>query len=568
MFATKRDRRKKHKATFSFGSSSGASANLPSNMEANLPELFAILRMKQQALSDTEANGCMTGWSAHKHSLKGELPMLPARMPSTPYSHWSSPDSTSVLDRKDYELNILGDRENGTTSICVDQIREPLPLTDDDAADIVSHLRAVLLENGPSQEEDLLKALQPEQARRVLAAYNTLTDFLDGHPGFKRKDEDLLSFIYYVDPDDDDEGDDDCYYTSPTADLCNGLSTLAVGAKNAAGYQSDSQVVSDSGAQSVRTSSPCSTSYLSAIEGEDEEENDEKGKKPGCKDDSTQTPLPPHRQSLGTQAVQPTHNAESQTEGSELDQITELELQLRKRDTKIFELQERLACIQEEHVRKMQKLRLRYETLQNESLGPTMQHEVNQKSRSSSSSKEKVQVGEEEEEEKGNEEPEEAAPEIGQAEDEREQDRPHQQPAPMLPRRSPPACIELEEELHALSIEPRPKQAPSVDHKVKRPAERPRVPEFYDLYWRMEQAAASSDVESMWSSRGGSPTKSKTELQIAKIVMMLKKKKPDYSEQELRRHVDCVRQSQGGFSRMTFNHIVALVLGHMQNNMQ
>ncbi|XP_075748685.1 uncharacterized protein LOC142814231 isoform X2 [Rhipicephalus microplus] len=229
-------------------------------------------------------------------------------------------------------------------------------------------------------------------------------------------------------------------------------------------------------------------------------------------------------------------------------QITELELQLRNRDAKIFELQEKLACIQEEHVRKMQKLHLRYETLQNESLGPTMQHEVNKKSRSSSNSEEKVQVGEEEEEEKENEEPEEAAPE-------------------MLPRRSPPACIELEEELHALSIEPRPKQAPSVDHKVKRP-ERPQVPEFYDLYWRMEQAAASSDVESMWSSRGGSPTKSKTELQIAKIVMMLKKKKPDYSEQELRRHVDCVRQSQGGFSRMTFNHIVALVLGHMQNNMQ
>ncbi|KAL3220508.1 hypothetical protein MRX96_029786 [Rhipicephalus microplus] len=422
MFATKRDRRKKHKATFSFGSSSGASANLPSNMEANLPELFAILRMKQQALGDTEANGCMTGWSAHEHSLKGELPMLPARMPSTPYSDWSSPDSTSVLDS-------------------VDQIPEPLPLTDDDAADIV----------------------------RPWQGGCGLEDFLDGHPGFKHKDEDLLSFIYYVDPDDDDEGDDDCYYTSPAADLCNGLSTLAVGSKNAAGYQSDSPVDSDSGAQSVRTSSPCSTSYLSAIEGENEEEDDEKGKKPGCKDDSTQTPLPPHRQSLGTQAVQPTHNAESQTEGSELDQITELELQLRKRDAKIFELQERLACIQEEHVRKMQKLHLRYETLQNESLGPTMQHEVNQKSRSSSNSEEKVQVGEEEEEEKENEEPEEAAPEIGQAEDEREQDRPQQQPAPMLPRRSPPACIELEEELHALSIEPRTKEAPSVDHKVKRP---------------------------------------------------------------------------------------------------
>ncbi|XP_075737913.1 uncharacterized protein LOC119175651 isoform X3 [Rhipicephalus microplus] len=352
-------------------------------------------------------------------------------------------------------------------------------------------------------------------------------------------------------------------------EACSTVPSESDRVQNAAGYQSDSPVDSDSGAQSVRTSSPCTTSYLTAIEGEDEEEDDEKGKKPGCKDDSTQTPLPPYGQSLGTQAVQPTQNAESQTEGSELDEITEVELQLRKRDIEIFELQERLACIQEEHVRKMQKLHLRYETLQKESLGPTMQHEVNQKSRSSSSSEEKVQVGEEEEEEKENEEPEEAAPEIGQAEDEREQDWPQQQPAPMLPRRSPPAGIKLEEELHALSIEPRPKQAPSVDHEVKRPAERPQVPEFYDLYWRMEQAAASSDVESMCSSHGGSPTKSKTEeLQIGKIILMLKKKKPDYSEQELRRHVDCVRQSQGGFSRMTFNHIVALVLGHMQNSVQ
>uniref|UniRef100_A0A224YL50 Uncharacterized protein n=1 Tax=Rhipicephalus zambeziensis TaxID=60191 RepID=A0A224YL50_9ACAR len=575
--ATKRERRKKLKATLSFGSSSGASANLPSNMQANLPELFAILKMKQQALGD-EADGSMTGWSAHKQSLKDELLMFPATTHSAPYSAQSSPDSTAVSDGKEYELNILGDGENGTTSICVEETVDQMPepqLTEDDTTDIVSQLQAVLLEYGPSQEEDLLKALKPEQARRVLAAYNTLTDFLDGHPGFKRKDEDLLSFIYYVDPDEDDEGDDDdCYYTSPTADLCNGLSALAVSAKDA-GYQFHSPVDSDSGSQSVCTSSSCSTSYQSAME-EEEEDDDGKGRKPGCKDCCTQTPSQPRCQSRGVQAVQQTLDAESQTEEWDPDQVTQLEQLLRKRDTEISELQERLASIQEEHAHEVQELYLKYEMLQNESLVPTIQDEANQELGSSSSSyisEEEVEVDEEEEEEeKENEEPEEVATKIGEAEDEEgeqgEQGWPEEQPPAVLRQRSPPARAEPEEQLHALSIEPRPKQAPSVEQKVKRP-ERPQVPEFYDLHWRMEQAAAScSDVESMWSSRGGSPTKSKTEQQIAKIVQMLKKKQPDYSEQQIRRHVDHVRDLQGGFSRMTFNHIVALVLAHMKNDAQ
>ncbi|KAL1481927.1 hypothetical protein MTO96_015243 [Rhipicephalus appendiculatus] len=537
--ATKRERRKKLKATLSFGSSSGASANLPSNMQANLPELFAILKMKQQALGD-EANGGMTGWSAHKHSLKDELLMFPATTRSAPYSAQSSPDSTAVSDGKEYELNILGDGENGTTSICVEETVDQMPepqLTEDDATDIVSQLQAVLLEYGPSQEEDLLKALKPEQARRVLAAYNTLTDFLDGHPGFKRKDEDLLSFIYYVDPDEDDEGATMTIATTPppTADLCNGLSALAVSAKDV-GYQFHSAVDSDGGSQN------------------------------SC----TQTPSQPRCQSRAVQAVQPTRDSESQTEGWDPDQVTELELLLRKRDTEISELQEKLASIQEEHAHEIQELHLKYEMLQNEPLVPTIQDEVNQELGSSSSSyisEEEVEVDEEEEEE--NEGAEEAATKIDEAEDEEgEQGWPQEEPPAVLRQRSPPARAEPEEQLHALSIEPRPKQAPSVEQKVKRP-ERPQVPEFYDLHWRMEQAAAScSDVESMWSSRGGSPTKSKTEQQIAKIVQMLKKKQPDYSEQQIRRHVDHVRDLQGGFSRMTFNHIVALVLAHMKNDAQ
>ncbi|XP_075548192.1 uncharacterized protein LOC142582398 isoform X4 [Dermacentor variabilis] len=507
--AAKRERRKKPKPKLSFGSSSGASGNLPSNMQANLPELFALLKMQQQVQSDEppcEVNGNVTGWSAHKHSLV----------------------------------------EEGT----VEEEVEPEPLTEADVTDIVRQLREVLQQNGPSQEDDLLNALAPEQACRVLATYDTLTAFLDRHPGFRQLHEDLHSFIYYQDPDDDDD-DDDCY--SPTVPLYNGVPALNAGAE----HQLHSLVTGDSGPRSVR-SSCSSTSYESAMEEEEDYEKG-KGKKCGRKDGSSQTPSRPRCQSRALQAVQLTCDAEAQTQGWDPAQFAEMELLLRKRNTEISHLQERLASVLEEHAREIQQLHLKIEELQKRPLVPQTpppQNEANQELRSSCS------TSDEEEDER----PRGVATMNGEAEEEEDGHGWLQAQSPAV-RRSPLARAEPDEKLHALSIEPKPKPAPPAEHKVKRPAERPQVPEFYDLHWRMEQAAAPcSDVESMWSSRGGSPTKSKTEMQIAKIVHMVKKKQPDYAEQEIRRHVDYLRKIQGGFSRMTFNSIVALVLGHMKSN--
>lgn len=565
--AAKRERRKKLKPKLSFGSSSGASGNLPSNMQANLPELFALLKTqlelcRQQAQDDEppcEVNGNVTGWSAHKRSLNNELLMYSGPVPNVPNCARSSPDSTTASDGKEFELDILGTGENGTTSICVEEVivdeeLEPEPLTEADVTDIVRQLREVLQEKGPSQEDDLLNALAPEQARRVLATYDTLTAFLYRHPGFRLVHEDLHSFIYYQDPDDDD--DDDCYY-STTAAVYNGVPALNAGAE----HQLHSLVAGNNGPRSVRTSSCSSTSYESAME-EEEDYEDGKGKKHGLKDGSSQTPSRPRCQSRALQAVQPTCDAESQTQGWDPAEFAELELMLRKRNTEISQLQERLASMQEAHALEMQQLHLKIEELQS---GPQVpptpppQNEVNQEMRSSCS------TSDEEEDER---------PQVvatingdmnGEAEEEEEGHGWLQARSPAV-LRSPLPRSEPDEKLHALSIEPRPKPEPPVEQKVKR-QERPQVPEFYDLHWRMEQAAAPcSDVESMWSSRGGSPTKSKTEMQITKIVHMVKKKQPNYSEQEIRKHVDYMRKSQGGFSRMTFNSIVALVLGHMKSN--
>ncbi|XP_054927321.1 uncharacterized protein slam isoform X4 [Dermacentor andersoni] len=541
--AAKRERRKKPKPKLSFGSSSGASGNLPSNMQANLPELFALLKMQQVQGDDPpcEVNGNVTGWSAHKRSLKDDLLMYSGTTPNVPNSTRSSPDSTTVS----------AGVEEGT----VEEEVEPEPLTEADVTDIVRQLREVLQENGPSQEDDLLKALAPEQACRVLATYDTLTAFLDRHPGFRQLHEDLHSFIYYQDPDDDD--DDDCY--CPTVPLYNGVPALNAGAE----HQLHSLVTGDSGPRSVR-SSCSSTSYESAMEEEEDYEKG-KGKKYGRKDGSSQTPSRPRCQSRALQAVQLTCDAEAQTQGWDPAQFAEMELLLRKRNTEISQLQERLASVQEEHAREMQQLRLKIEELQKRPLVPQTPPPQNEHSTLAQANQElrsSCSTSDEEEDER----PRGVATMNGEAEEEEEGHGWPQAQSPAV-RRSPLARAEPDEKLHALSIEPKPKPAPPAEQKVKRPAERPQVPEFYDLHWRMEQAAAPcSDVESMWSSRGGSPTKSKTEMQIAKIVHMVKKKQPDYAEQEIRRHVDYLRKIQGGFSRMTFNSIVALVLGHMKSN--
>ncbi|KAH7979116.1 hypothetical protein HPB49_008259 [Dermacentor silvarum] len=47
-------------------------------------------------------------------------------------------------------------------------------------------------------------------------------------------------------------------------------------------------------------------------------------------------------------------------------------------------------------------------------------------------------------------------------------------------------------------------------------------------------------------------------------VHMVKKQRPNYTDQEIRREVDHLRRSQGGFSRKTLNDIVALMLGHLE----
>lgn len=107
-----------------------------------------------------------------------------------------------------------------------------------------------------------------------------------------------------------------------------------------------------------------------------------------------------------------------------------------------------------------------------------------------------------------------------------------------------------------LRVEPRPAQGQHAQGSHSGQPES-KVPDFHDFRLRMEQ-----------SGTGGGPltgsSHSKADSQVAKVVRMVQRQlPPGYPEAEVRRHVEEVRCSQGGFSRMTLNAIVAAVLSHI-----
>lgn len=112
--------------------------------------------------------------------------------------------------------------------------------------------------------------------------------------------------------------------------------------------------------------------------------------------------------------------------------------------------------------------------------------------------------------------------------------------------------------LHPLAIEPRHDTAAQEMMRVEK---HPQQPDFYDLQGRLNVG----DISSTWSPTEAGSEKSRSAVQIEKIVRMVKRRLPEMEEQEIYRHVVGLRKRQGGFSHMKLNSIVSLVLGHITN---
>ncbi|KAH7964726.1 hypothetical protein HPB49_001014 [Dermacentor silvarum] len=252
--APKRHRRRKLKFKLSFGSASSGPSNLPYNMKPSPPELFALQPLKQKPNEgdhrcDVASNARKAPTS--KPHVKGELFTTPRTT--------SSSDSSKPSERKQYEASASEVVENQTSSIVEEQVivREkpkPKALTESNLVDIVKQLQEFMQENGPFQEDHLLKALSPSKAQQIVEVHGTLAAFLDRHSGFRVLDEHLYSFIYYEYPDDQD---DECGCSFLLLEGASNGSCLA--STNASGRQY--AVARDDESRSARASSLSSRYY-------------------------------------------------------------------------------------------------------------------------------------------------------------------------------------------------------------------------------------------------------------------------------------------------------------------
>ncbi|KAL1481930.1 hypothetical protein MTO96_015245 [Rhipicephalus appendiculatus] len=120
-----------------------------------------------------------------------------------------------------------------------------------------------------------------------------------------------------------------------------------------------------------------------------------------------------------------------------------------------------------------------------------------------------------------------------------------------------------ESSLHPLAIEPRHDTGV---HEIRKQAVRhPQTPDFYDLQRQLSVDGSCHGTSATWSSSETGSEKSKCAAQIGKIVKMVKRKLPEWEEQEIYRRVVDLRKAEGGFSYMTLNAIVARVLSHIRD---
>lgn len=629
--ARKRGRSRRPKLTF--GSTSSATRNLPSNMQATLEELFANLTLQRAPSEDKrrrcdEVAGNASEQSASKRRSEGERPRTPETASSDTHKDLPSPAATKLSSGMDYGTSASEVVQSGTSFTGEaegDVEQERRAISETNVASIVNQMRDILRENGPTQEDDLLEALGPSQTRVILEAHGTLTAFLDQRPGFRVLCEDLYTFVYYQDPEEDDEA-------------CGRSTLVKIEATTA---PNDSSVVrnsgrqqaaaGDGGPQRVRSNSSSSDSYESAVDGEEEERE---SRRYPLKNGFTRVPSRP-RHSRAGQVVKHMRDAEVQTQAWYPNPIAELEYTLQKRKAEITELQEALKTLQLSQARELQQLRTSISKLLKRP-PPTPPWSV------TGAAKTRIGV---------NERKPTAA--FGAC----VQDSLLPRPWALRPRHPP--LRPKPEKQRALAIDPRSQPLPSVDKKSRRSLKRPPLPEFLELPGRVQRhhsgptvdkkfrrsakptpefpelpsrdsrlrrrvpsldrksrrslkrppmdefpelpgrerrhssgptvdkkpkksvkqspepefpgtpgrqtpaPAQCPELQSISSSPpGGYATRSRTEQQVSRTPRRAANEQPNNVELENRSRADNSRRPQDGFSRMNFNAIVALMLGH------
>ncbi|XP_077525594.1 uncharacterized protein LOC144137387 isoform X2 [Haemaphysalis longicornis] len=474
-------------------------------------------------------------------------------------------------------------------------VREEV-LTDSDLAAIISRVQGFLEEKGPSPEEELEQLLSDGQVRLVRAAWGTLAPFLTRIRGFYQAVEGDCTFLYYLGPEYEwlapsSPPATDQQELPPSETLVPSGEDTAPPAEQDGPDKDDIAAMEMGGMSSIWSvcASPCSTdslgsgSYVTALdEMEEWEEEEEVGEKVE-EDKKEMEEVEEKRRHIWTQTAHPYW---------ELRDICETEAQ-----TDIdFELG--LLLLQ------VLRLSAEIESQYSQSDASGMHREWDEGFRRYQARSMDNAVGgdpldlqdhsgpvadrQEEGQRSGSEEKENAPGVLLQppgrgavagtsrkregAEGGRVQRYWHGRP--FRNRQNVPAASAAKGSHESVAKQPAVKPAAPKPSGPVTPPAKPRRPlpgewpsgtESLEFHWHIGDTGATSvRVETKAAKSSTCTPKSKAEAQIERVVMSVKKRVPERSESEIRRCVDELRLTRGGYSRMTLGEIVDEVLEHIK----
>ncbi|KAH7950346.1 hypothetical protein HPB49_022720 [Dermacentor silvarum] len=508
--APKRQKRRKFQSKLSFfGPKSINTSSSPSNMRENLPELSALLTTLPEA-AEGERRGDGAGNTTEPpfsgRFSKGELLTTPVPILTDKCKARASSYSPKPSGRNQCEETASDVAENATGFIKEEEVTldvkpESKALSESDL--VVRKVREDLQEKGPAKEDDLCEGLLcPSPAHLLLEG--TLTAFLDRWPEFRVVHEVLYSLAYYQDPEDHNCG--------PSFHVQDGAATgSCLAPSNDSGRQHFVSV--DGGPRRARVSPSSTSSCESVMDGEVEEQE-----KLRMKDGWSQVPSPPLCRSRALQALQKTN--------AEVPHPAMRHCPLVRRDgVYATDARRRNRAAESQRPINLRECRAR-EGVSSPCRGPEAARGPAAPRRSASKSKKTKQTAMEEQK-----------PTTKEGAGAQDSARPRQ-----------PRTRQHQRSIHHLVLRLRRRRNRARFLRNRRSGQRPqftspggqpsggRYLELHDLHGHNEQAAAfpCSDVESTWSSHGGSPPKCKLGQPISIIVQMVKKEQRNYTDQETR----------------------------------
>ncbi|KAH6948171.1 hypothetical protein HPB50_023121 [Hyalomma asiaticum] len=515
----KRPRKRKVKAKFSFGSTSSENSSLPCYMQASFSDPIAHLETSQrdeaeEALPNLTDNtneevgpstSTTTGenYKAESVHASNALAKNCAAVPSKLVQHPSS------IGRHDHISTV--------------ETPEPKALTGADVEDIMRDMRQLLLDKGPSQEQDLLDAVSPLHAEQVVQVHGTMTAFLNQHPGFAVVNEDMYSFVYY-DPDGEVQWDS---VSRAWDEAITGPSTPSNNSDD-----QDAPVCDGGPHDQCAAISPSRPANDSTIQGEHEEREEH-----ALEDSGIQVTSTPR-----LQAVQRRKKKSKAKSQSRVSRIAEAKSTKLAHDSDVVQ------------VEKQEPLRSStYDVHQQRAKVGEIPHALPQKSRQRAATQQKSPAMENLKPTDANPQP--PLPRPRRRRKRNQRPRPKTKPAPINKRGTPPASTMSQSSAEADERFSRPSEPPPTAAKPDKPPST-----------RKQADAPSSDTPCVLPSEEEAWKKTKLEEKLSRISRMAQNRRPDIAEKEMRKKIDQVRKSRGGLSGMTYNDIVELVLAQFEAN--